>query len=121
MANLQFKSFVWPQNPSTYTQRVLRTPVYQETASGEFNFTGLSGVKRTISGSGVFTGPNAVSYYQQLEQLASLPAPGNLVHPVLGTYNCYLTEVEITQEPQDNVIHYRFVFRGADSNNAIPN
>lgn len=120
MANLQYKAFVWPQNPSTYSQRVLRTAVYQETDTGEFNFTGLSGVKRTITGSGVFTGPKAATYYQQLETLATKASPGNLIHPVWGTYNCYLTRVEMTQEPEENVIHYQFVFTGADSDNAIP-
>lgn len=121
MANLQYKTFVWPQNPSTYSERVLRTPVYEEAADGTISFTGLSGVKRTITGSGVFTGPNAASTYQKLEALATRPAPGDLIHPVWGTRNCYLTELEMTQEPCQNVIHYRFTFTWADENNNIPN
>lgn len=120
MANLQYKTFVFPQNPSTYTQRVLRTAVYQETDTGEFNFTGLSGVKRTITGTGVFTGPEAASHYLQLEELATKASPGDLIHPVFGTYKCYLTQVKLTQQPEENVICYQFVFTGADSNNAIP-
>lgn len=120
MANLQYKTFVWPQDPATYSERVLRTPVYQELDDGSVIFTGISGIKRTITGSGVFTGPEAAGYYQQLEELVCRPAPGDLVHPTWGTRNCYFTELKMTQEPENQVIHYQFTFTWADSDNVIP-
>lgn len=120
MANLKFKNFVWPQDPDEYTERVRRTPVYEETAEGGIHFTGLSGVKRTITGAGVFQGPEAVENWKALETLAAKPSTGDLVHPVWGTRNCYFTELEMTSQPRPDVIHYRFTFTWADENNDIP-
>lgn len=120
MPNLQYKTFVWPQNPSTYSQRILRTPVYFQKDDGTVLFAGLSGVKRSITGSGVFTGTSAVSKYQELEALALIPTSGKLTHPTLGELTCYFTQLKMTQEPENNVIHYEFTFTQADGDDAIP-
>ena len=120
MANLRYKTFVWPQNPSTYAQRILRTPVYVQMDDGTFVFAGLSGVKRTITGSGVFTGADAVSTFQELEALATRSSSGELIHPTFGTLTCYFTQLKMTQEPETNVIHYEFTFTQADGDDAIP-
>lgn len=120
MDKLKFKSFTWPQNPTTYNQKVIRMPVFEELSTGTTEFTGLSGARRTISGTGVFTGSDAIKNYQALETLATKFAPGNFVHPLLGTYYCYLIEVEMTQEPQENLVSYRFTLLWADENGDVP-
>lgn len=120
MANLQFKDYVWPQDPSSYSRRVWRTPVFEVYENGTYGFLGVSEVKRTITGTGVFSGPEAEKNYQQLENLVSKIMPGDLVHPVWGTLYGYLLEVKMTQEPSPGVIHYQFSFTGCDGNNNIP-
>lgn len=120
MDKLKFKTFTWPQNPTTYTQKVVRTPIFEELSTGSIEFTGLSGARRTITGSGVFTGSDAIKNYLALETLATKLAAGDFVHPILGTYNCYLIEVAMTQEPQEDLVNYRFTLLWADEDGDVP-
>ena len=46
--------------------------------------------------------------------------PGNLEHPIWGIRYCYLTGLEMTQEPKDNYVSYRFTFTGAQTNGVVP-
>ena len=46
--------------------------------------------------------------------------PGNLEHPLWGIRYCYFTMLEMTQEPKENFISYRFEFTQAKINGEIP-
>ncbi len=116
---LSYKTFVWPQNPHTYREVITRTPVYY-TQDGETYFEGMSDLKRTITGSGVFYGEDAYTQYKNLQKLSEEVSAGNLEHPIFGIRYCYLTELEVTQEPKENYVSYRFTFTQAKINGEVP-
>ena len=119
MEKMSFKTFVWPQNPHTYREVTTRTPEYF-TQDGEVYFKGMSDPKRIITGSGVFHGADAYEQYLKLQKLADDLTPGNLEHPIFGIRYCYLTLLEMTQEPKENYISYRFEFTQAKLNGEVP-
>ena len=98
----------------------MREPVYTKNAAGDAVFTGMSPVKRTVTGKGAFLGDTAYADFQELLALFNAGGCGTLVHPVWGTYNMHFTELELTQEPKFQYVAYRFVFREADDEGAIP-
>ena len=116
---LSYKTFVWPQNPHTYKEVATRTPVYY-TQDGTTYFEGMSALKRTISGSGVFYGADAYNKYKKLQKLMEDMDAGKLEHPIFGIRYCYLTLLEVTQEPKENYVSYRFEFTQARLNGEIP-
>ena len=120
MEKLSYKDWAWPQNPTEYRQSYLREPVYEKNAAGEQEFQGLGPLKKVITGSGVFTGPNAGANFQELASMVTESNTGLLVHPVLGTVVAYFTELELTQVPREDYLAYRFTFQVADGNGAIP-
>lgn len=119
MDKLSFKSFVWPRNPHIYEEKTSRDPYYH-TESGVSYFDGMSELKRTITGEGTFCGEDAYNTYKQLQLLIEDPAPGNLEHPIWGIRYCYFTGLELTQEPKENVVHYKFTFTQALTNGIVP-
>lgn len=118
MDKIMFGDYAWPMNPEFFHQKFVREPQYV-TSSGNVLFAGMSALKRTITGSGYFTGENA---YTNLITLASLcdGTPRTLTHPYFGEINAYLTCVEMTQEPREEHVAYSFVFREADEDDVIP-
>ena len=119
MNYLSYKTFVWPKNPHTYREVTTRTPVYY-TQDGETYFRGMSGLKRVISGSGVFSGEDAYNKYKELQRLSEDMSAGNLEHPIFGIRFCYLTQLEVIQEPKENYVSYRFEFTQAKTNGEVP-
>lgn len=116
---LSYKTFVWPQNPHTYREVASRTPEYY-TQDGETYYRGMSDLKRTISGSGVFYGEDAYEQYLKLQKLMTEISAGNLAHPIFGIRYCYFTLLEVTQEPKENYVSYRFEFTQALLNGEVP-
>lgn len=98
----------------------MREPVYTKNAAGNNVYSGMGPVKRTVTGTGVFFGATAYEDFQKLLALYNEEGCGALVHPVWGTYNMHFTELELTQEPKGNYVSYKFEFREADANGAIP-
>ena len=120
MNKLIYKSFVWPQNPDHYQMQFVREPVYQKNEAGETVFTGMGPMKRVITGSGSFIGPTAYGDFQELAETFSDATYGALVHPVFGSCRVYFTELQVTQQPRENYVAYKFEFREADEDGAIP-
>lgn len=120
MEKLQYKTFVWPNNPERYQQSYVREPVYTKDESGKTVFSGMGPMKRTFSGSGVFFGSTAYDDFKELAALFATGTPGGLNHPIWGLHQAYFTELELTQEPKANYVAYRFEFREADEDGAIP-
>ena len=119
MEYLSFKTFVWPHNPRVYQEEYSRQPQYV-TEDGVSLFEGMGEMKRIITGSGVFFGEDAVRHFQALAELFESDEPGDLRHPVWGIRRCYFTGLELTQEPKDNCISYKFEFTGALANGVVP-
>lgn len=116
---LSYKTFVWPHNPHTYREESIREPKYV-TQDGVTSFSGMGDLKRTITGSGVFFGEGAYDQFKKLILLVEDPEPGNLEHPIWGIRYCYFTGLELTQEPKDNYVSYKFTFTYAQTNGIVP-
>ena len=120
MDKMQFGTFVWPENPENYQEICIRKPVYTQTEDGTTVFSGMGVVKRTITGSGVFSGSGAYTKFQTLAARMKQTAPETLKHPVWGDRSAYLTELTSTLEARDDYVAYSFTFQEADSNGGIP-
>lgn len=116
---LSYKTFVWPQNPHIYEEKMSREPQYS-TSDGVTYFEGMGELKRIITGSGVFTGEDAFAQFRTLAKLMDSNQPGNLEHPIWGIRYCYFTGLELTQEPKENYVSYKFTFTGALTNGEVP-
>lgn len=119
MDSLSYKTFVWPRNPHTYKEEYIRTPNFK-TVEGESVFAGMGQMQRIITGSGVFFGENAYEAFRALAALFADGEPGNLEHPLWGIRYCCFTGLELTQEPKENWVSYKFEFTGALTNGTVP-
>lgn len=119
MDYLSYKTFVWPQNPHTYREESIREPQYV-TVDGVTTYSGMGQMKRIITGSGVFFGDNAYAQFKQLMLLFDSGEAGNLEHPIWGIRYCYFTGLELTQEPKENYVSYKFTFTCAATNGTVP-
>ena len=119
MNKLVYKNYVWPQNPDQYAQEFLREPVYTKQEDGSVEFS-MGPAKRKITGSGCFSGETAYGDYLALEKVFGENSWGGLVHPAFGTCRCFFTRLEVTMEPKEDYVSYRFEFREADEDGNIP-
>lgn len=119
MNALMYKTFVWPNNPHTYQENCVREPQYH-TEDGVTYFDGMGEAKRVITGSGAFFGANAYARFRKLIELFEEGGAGNLEHPVWGIRYCYFTGLELTQEPKENYVSYKFTFTCAKNNGTVP-
>ena len=110
MANLSFGTFVWPNDPENYREKCVREPIYIQNDNGTTTFSGMSEVKRTITGSGAFFGSNAYSDFKQLLALVNQKQAANLQHPIWGTRKGYLTELISDLESREDYVAYSFTF-----------
>lgn len=120
MTSMRFKTFVWPENPQTYREELLRSPVYQRATDGTMQFQGLSPLHRTITGAGAFTGPQAYTQFQALRALLDETTAGLLTHLVWQGGQVFFTELRLTQGPQPEYVAYEFTFLAADKSGGIP-
>lgn len=120
MEKMCFKTFIWPQNPHTYQEIWVREPVYSRNDLDYLVFEEMGPMKRTITGQGVFFGDTAFASFRSLAALFEDKTTGTLTHPVWGNRNVYFTGLELTQEPKENYVSYRFTFREADSDGVVP-
>ena len=119
MDKLSYKTFVWPRNPHTYREEYKREAKFT-TSGGTSYFDSMGEMQLFITGSGIFTGEDAFTEFKKLSQLFEDGEAGNLVHPIWGTRYCYFTGLELTQEPRDNYVSYRFTFTLAKENGEVP-
>ena len=116
---LKFKNYTWPNDPQTYQEEVSREPVYA-TQNGVTGYIGMSATRRVISGSGAFFGAGACEKFRELIELAEDNSAGTLVHPIWGSRRCYFTRLELTQEPREDFVSYRFEFIQAKDDGTVP-
>ena len=119
MDKMTYKTFTWPQNPHTYKEECIRQPHFI-TMDHQTYYEGMGDMQRIITGTGTFFGDKAISDFQKLAKLFESGDPGNLQHPLWGIRYCYFTGLELTQEPKENCISYRFQFTQASTNGEVP-
>lgn len=111
MEPMQYKGFVWPHNPRTYTIDFTRQTALQKIPMGDYALQDLGRSCREMHGEGEFYGPAAYDTFKALATVFYEGGPGVLIHPVWQTANAYLTELQLRQEPRKDYVAYRFTFR----------
>lgn len=120
MEKMQYKTFVWPENPETFQIQAVREPEYTINETNDYVYSGLGPMCRVISGSGVFCGQYAVQNYNTLQVLMANGVVGTLTHPLWGTMQAFLTGLTMQMESREHYIAYTFTFREADEQGNIP-
>ena len=120
MERMQFKTFVWPENPESFRIRAVRNPIYTVNEDQDYVYDGLGPLCRIISGKGVFCGEYAVENYNTMQVLMANGTAGELTHPLLGKMQAFLTGLEMDMEGREDFIVYSFTFREANEDGVIP-
>lgn len=63
-----------------------------------------------VAGEGVLFGADCIEQYHVLEKLRQNQTPAKLALPKMQPLYACLKELSLFAEPQDDVLHYRFVF-----------
>ncbi len=63
-----------------------------------------------VSGEGVLFGADCLAQYCMLKKLQRDHTPSKLVLPKMQPLYAYLKELSLSAEPQEDILHYRFVF-----------
>jgi LysM repeat protein len=111
MANMKFKGWEWPHNPSTFVMNYEIRLVKHE-------FPGVWGAEtedlglgpRSFSGSGAFYGPSAWRHFSKLADPLWNTSVGILEHPRYGKFNARLVKITSKEEPLPNYVEYDFEF-----------
>ena len=110
MLKMRFGSFVWPNNPRTYTLSCKRETAVHKIPMGGFAVQDLGRTATVMQGEGEFFGAGAYDTFQELLSVFQKGGQQMLVHPVWQTASAYFTELTLTQEPRDDYVAYRFTF-----------
>ncbi len=110
LAALQFDTFVFPTNPETLHITYRHDVGVEPTAAGQWQLTDKAYLGRTVEGEGIFYGSGAYTSFQQLAAYVKSFQPKVLTHPKLAPFRALLTKLELTEEPAEDCLRYRFVF-----------
>ena len=117
---MRFRMFQWQENPEEFGIYMVLEPQYQLNDIGQYDYTGLGPMCRVYRGRGVFSGSEAIQQFNGLQVLMATRVGGELYHPIWGTGQVYLTELEMTQQSRPDYIEYSFTFRETDEKGGIP-
>lgn len=82
MLRMRFGSFVWPNNPRTYTISCKRQTAVHKVPMGGFVVQDLGRTATVMKGEGEFFGADAYSTFLELLAVFQKGGRGTLVHPV---------------------------------------
>lgn len=109
MLRMRFGSFVWPNNPRTYTISCKRQTAVHKVPMGGFVVQDLGRTATVMKGEGEFFGANAYSTFWSCWRFFRRAGAGRW-YTRLQTAGAYFTELELTQGPRDDYVAYRFTF-----------
>ena len=109
-APMRYKTFVWPNNPRTYSIAYKRHTAQHKIPMGTYVLEDLGRACREMRGEGEFFGPKAYETFKALATVFYEGGAGELVHPVWMTTGAYFTELRLTQEPREDYVAYSFTF-----------
>ena len=107
---MQYKRFVWPHNPRSYTIRYERQVAVHKIPFGRYAMQDVGLTRRVMSGEGEFFGPKAYDTFKELASTFYEGGPGVLIHPVWQTERAYFVSLEAVEEPLPDFVRYRFEF-----------
>lgn len=112
LSAMQFRDYVWPNNPTTF-----ETSFIKKTVQNHYPFTNFVeieelGIIREMKGEGEFVGEGA---YEEFSKMAVKcfygTEAGLLKHPTLAPTMVKMTELKLMQEPTPNYVKYSFTFQ----------
>ena len=94
---MQYKDFVWPHNPRTYSIRYMRQVAVHKVPFGRYAMQDLGLGNRVMQGEGAFYGEGAYDTFKRLASVFYGGGPGPLVHPVWQSASVYFVELTLLQ------------------------
>ena len=110
MLKMQYKSFVWPNNPQSYTLRCERQTALQKVPMGGFTVQELGRSCMVLHGEGEFFGADAMQQMRELMRVFRQEGAGVLIHPAWTGGTALFTQLRLTQEPREDYVAYEFEF-----------
>ncbi|MBQ2925658.1 MAG: DNA circularization N-terminal domain-containing protein, partial [Ruminiclostridium sp.] len=107
---MQYKGYVWPHNPRTYTIRYQRQVAVHKVPFGRYAMQDLGLTRRVMTGEGEFYGPTAYEEFKKLASVFYEGGAGPLIHPVWQSSKAYFVELALAQEPRKDYVRYTFTF-----------
>lgn len=107
---MQYKNFVWPNNPTSYTLKCEHLTAIHKLPLGTFCVQDLGKTATVMRGEGEFYGPDAYRNYCELERIFAESGSGTLLHPVWSGHNVFFTKLTLNQEPRADYAAYSFEF-----------
>lgn len=107
---MQYKRFVWPHNPRSYSIRYERQVAVHKVPFGRYAMQDVGLTRRVMSGEGEFFGPKAYDTFKELASIFYEGGPGVLIHPVWQTSKAYFVNLSLAQEPRRDYVRYTFTF-----------
>lgn len=110
LAHMQYRNFVWPNNPSRFEVEYRRTLHSYKLPFSGYVVQNLGLQNKIIRGEGEFVGATAYDNFRKLATLFEENKGGRLIHPVWPTMHAYFAKLNLRQEPKENYISYSFEF-----------
>lgn len=107
MRPIRLGNFIWPNNPATYSLRLVNNLVEHR-----YPDTGYVSIERThkdareLSFEGEFVGPNAYQLARDLMDQCSLYDTAEFEHPLYPTITVAVATLELKGEPAANYVKY---------------
>lgn len=118
LSSMQFKTFVWPHNPETYTIEFERDVAVHKLPFGRYSMQNLGMNYRVMKGEGAFVGEDAYTNFKALASVFYEDTAGTLIHPVWQRAEAYFVSLYLTQEPTKDYVKYGFTFWETGDNGA---
>ena len=110
LAPMQYRNFVWPNNPRVFEVKYRRTLHSYKLPFSGYVVQNMGLQNKIIRGEGEFVGPQAYESFRRLAALFEENKGGKLVHPVWPTMRAYFASLSLKQEPKEDYISYSFEF-----------
>lgn len=110
LAPMQYRSFVWPNNPSTFEIEYRRTMHSYKLPFSGYVVQNLGLQNKIIRGTGEFIGPDAYDTFKRLAELFEENKGGRLIHPIWPEMYAHFAKLSLRQEPKEDYISYSFEF-----------
>ena len=108
--NMQYKGFVWPNNPETCSLSCEHLTAVHKLPLGSFAVQDLGKTASVLRGEGEFFGPDANRNFCELEAVFAEKGSGVLLHPVWSGHRVFFTKLSLTQQPRRDYVAYSFEF-----------
>ena len=107
---MRFCGFTFHHNPATLKIESAGNIRELESPCCEPHSEHLGNRLRRISGEGELYGADCIAQFRQLQRLFEKGTAGLLSLPHMPAMSAYLRELQMTAQPKENVLGYRFVF-----------